>query len=90
MYENDPDQESFAVAHVLLHEHYNSNTIENDICLLKLAGEVTLGPNVATIALPADQEDYPEGADCVVSGWGTTSTGGDHGGVQQKVGGLAS
>ena len=90
MYENDPDQESFAVAQVILHEHYNSMTVENDICLLKLAGEVTVGPNVATIGLPADQQDYPEGADCVVSGWGTSSTGGDHAGVQQKVGELAS
>ena len=85
LYENDPDQETFAVKQVMLHEDYNANTITNDICLLKLDGEVTMGPNVGTINLPTGMEEVPEGTDCIVSGWGTTSLGGSLAGTLMKV-----
>ena len=85
LYEDDPDQESFAVAEVMLHEDYDSWTINNDICLLKLDGSATMGENVAAIGLPAEMEEYEEGTDCVVSGWGTTSEGGSLGRTLQKV-----
>ena len=88
LYEDDPDQESFAVAEVMLHEDYDSWTINNDICLLKLDGSATMGENVATIGFPADMEEYEEGTECIVSGWGTTSEGGSLGRTLQKVGRL--
>merc|ERR1712183_803175 len=49
----DADQEDFAVKRVVLHEDYDSWNINNDICLLELDGEVTMGEHVATIAFPA-------------------------------------
>merc|ERR1712127_127055 len=76
---------SFAVSSVMLHEQYDSWTIYNDICLLKLAGSATMGPNVGTIGLPSSMEEYPEGTMCIVSGWGTTSEGGSLGETLQKV-----
>ena len=86
LYEDDPDQETFAVKHVILPEDYNANTgMNNDICLIKLDGEVTMGPNVATINLPTGMEEVPEGTDCIVSGWGTTSLGGSLAGTLMKV-----
>ena len=85
LYEDDPDQMSFVVKHMKLHEHYNSNTVENDICMLKLDGEATLGPNVAWIGFPASMEEYEEGTDCIVTGWGTTTEGGSLGRTLQKV-----
>ena len=85
LYEDDPDQMSFAVKHMKLHEHYNSNTVENDICMLKLDGEATSGPNVAWIGFPASMEEYEAGTDCIVTGWGTTTEGGSLGRTLQKV-----
>merc|ERR1712107_172456 len=41
LYEDDPDQQSFAVAEVGLHEDYNSFNINNDICMLTLDGTIT-------------------------------------------------
>merc|ERR1712130_346324 len=38
LYEDDPDQESFAVSDVGLHEDYDSWNINNDICMLTLEG----------------------------------------------------
>ena len=85
LYEDDPDQESFAVSEVMLHEQYDSWTINNDICLLKLAGSATMGSNVGTIGFPSSMEEYSEGTNCIVSGWGTTSEGGSLGRTLQKV-----
>merc|ERR1711990_1439187 len=67
LYEDDPDQQSFAVAEVGLHEDYNSFNINNDICMLTLGG---------TISMPYSMEEYDEGTICTVSGWGTTTEGG--------------
>merc|ERR1712168_1681261 len=40
LYEDDPDQASFAVSDVGLHEDYDSWNINNDICMLTLEGSV--------------------------------------------------
>merc|ERR1712018_58848 len=86
LYSEDPDQEAFAVREVKLHENYNSNNINNDICLLFLDGEADFSsPNIGPIALPTSGEEYAEGTECIVSGWGTTSSGGSLASTLQKV-----
>merc|ERR1711910_49536 len=86
LYSEDPDQEAFAVREVKLHENYNSNNIYNDICLLFLDGEADFSsPNIGPIALPTNGEEYAEGTECIVSGWGTTSAGGSLASTLQKV-----
>merc|ERR1712042_419449 len=65
--------ENIAVEEVILHEDYDSWTITNDICLLKLEHEATLGEHVKTIGLPEHLEEYEAGTVCRVTGWGTTS-----------------
>merc|ERR1712240_670916 len=54
LYEDDPDQQSFAVAEVGLHEDYNS-------CMLTLDGTISMGANVGTISIPYSMEEYDEG-----------------------------
>merc|ERR1712110_464046 len=66
LYEDDPDQESFAVSDVGLHEDYDSWNINNDICMLTLEGSISMGSNVGTIGLPASMEEYAEGTICTV------------------------
>merc|ERR1711878_66260 len=61
LYEDDPDQQSFAVAEVGLHEDYNSFNINNDICMLTLDGTISMGANVGTISIPYSMEEYDEG-----------------------------
>merc|ERR1712180_47615 len=82
---HDKDQENIAVEEVILHEDYDSWTITNDICLLKLEHEATLGKHVKTIGLPEHLEEYDEGTICTVTGWGTTSAGGHLSNILQKV-----
>merc|ERR1712168_991820 len=51
----DSDQENIAVSEILLHEDYDSWTISNDICLLKLEHEATLGDKVQ-VPVVSDEE----------------------------------
>merc|ERR1711971_944628 len=76
MGEDDPDEECIGVERVILNENYDSWTISNDICVLNLESEATLGPNVGTIPLPKSGEEYEEGTECQVAGWGDTGNGG--------------
>merc|ERR1711915_480943 len=70
----------------MLHEDYDSWTIENDICLLELESQADFSSSViGSISLPSSMEEYPAGTDCTVSGWGTTSEGGSLGKVLMKV-----
>merc|ERR1719244_2465419 len=86
LYEDDPDQMDIPVKRVILHENYDSWTVQNDICLLELDGQANFGSDViGGITLPDEDQDYEEGTECVVSGWGTTAEGGSLGKVLMKV-----
>merc|ERR1712096_489020 len=83
---DDADQADIAVKKVMLHEDYDSWTINNDICLLELESAADFGSSViGAIGLPADGEEYSAGTICTVSGWGTTSEGGSLAQVLMKV-----
>eukprot|EP00091_Calanus_sinicus_P011018 TRINITY_DN2513_c0_g1_i5.p1 TRINITY_DN2513_c0_g1~~TRINITY_DN2513_c0_g1_i5.p1 ORF type:complete len:159 (-),score=50.25 TRINITY_DN2513_c0_g1_i5:69-545(-) len=70
----------------MLHEDYDSWTINNDICLLELDGQADFGSDViGGINLPEEGKEYPAGTECVVTGWGTTSEGGSLAKVLMKV-----
>merc|ERR1711874_388594 len=74
---------SIAVKKVHLHEDYDSHTVYNDICTLELAEEADFSSDmIGPIDLPTENE---EGTDCIVSGWGTTSSGGSLAKILQKV-----
>merc|ERR1712240_291320 len=67
LYEDDPDQMDIAVSKVMLHEDYDSWTIENDICLLELEGQADFSSSViGSISLPSSMEEYPAGTQCSV------------------------
>jgi len=83
--EIDEDQDSIPVNSLILHENYDSYTVENDICLLELGEKVTMGEHVGLIALPDPMEEYEAGTMCTVTGWGALSEGGSLGDTLQKV-----
>ena len=65
-YLNNISKECIGVESVFLHEDYDSFNINNDICVLILESEATLGPNVGAIPLPESGEEYEEGTVCQV------------------------
>merc|ERR1712228_1014528 len=51
LYEDDPDQMDIAVSKVMLHEDYDSWTIENDICLLELESQADFSSSRSDLSL---------------------------------------
>lgn len=78
--QEEPSQQRFTAALGIVHESYDPNGNDNDIALIRLSRPATLDDRVAVVPLiAADEEgvlDAP-GLLGTVSGWGTTSSGGE-------------
>ncbi|KYN02208.1 Venom protease, partial [Cyphomyrmex costatus] len=60
------------------HPQYNANTLENDVAIVKTTRTVTLTDLRYPISLPFKLEnDCIEGENVLITGWGTTSYGGN-------------
>ena len=73
------DDNSFTripVSAITDHPNYNSNTLDNDYSILTLSSPVSTSDMVRPACLPAGTSDYA-GRTATVSGWGTTSSGGN-------------
>jgi secreted trypsin-like serine protease len=85
---DEPSQQEFAVAEIIVHEHYDPETSDNDIALVKLSGAATVNARVALVALvTAGDEAAVAGAGAVatVTGWGATAEDGDGSNVLRQV-----
>ncbi|CAB3372504.1 Hypothetical predicted protein [Cloeon dipterum] len=72
----EPNRKNATATRYTMHESYNNETDENDICIIHLDEEVG-GEGIATIRLPsrtqAEQLETFGGYSATVSGWGYTS-----------------
>lgn len=64
------------VAHIYKHPFYNLYTLDYDVALLELAGPVHRSRLVRPICLPEPAPRPPDGARCVITGWGSVREGG--------------
>jgi len=79
-----PNEQRRQVSRIVVHENYNSNTFANDIALLHVAEAFDFsGQYVKPIGLPSHQEAAPR--NIIVSGWGTTRSGGQLADILQWV-----
>ncbi|KAK2844823.1 hypothetical protein Q5P01_011482 [Channa striata] len=68
--ENDGTEQILRAQNVIRHFAYNSDTMTNDVMLLKLNQSASLNANVQPVSLPTSCA--PAGTMCTVSGWGNT------------------
>lgn len=64
------------VARIYKHPFYNLYTLDYDVALLELAGPVHRSRLVRPICLPEPTPRPPDGARCVITGWGSVREGG--------------
>ncbi|XP_055628746.1 trypsin 5G1-like [Toxorhynchites rutilus septentrionalis] len=57
---------------VVQHPNYNPTIIDYDFALLELQEDVTFNERVGMVSLPEQDEVVEDGAQCRVSGWGST------------------
>ncbi|CAG0897362.1 unnamed protein product [Darwinula stevensoni] len=62
-----------SVSQMTIHPNFDEITRENDICLLTLSQALTIGPTIAPVDLPIQGQEYSEGTEVQVSGWGWLS-----------------
>ena len=61
-------EQNIAVQNAIVHEHFNHDTYENDIALIKLKRPILFNAYVSPICLP--KVDFAVGTTCYVTGWG--------------------
>lgn len=67
------------MARIYKHPFYNPYTLDYDVALLELAGPVRRSRLVLPICLPEPTPRPPDGARCVITGWGSVREGGRRG-----------
>jgi len=67
------------------HPGYNGNTLDNDFSILTLSEAVAFNREVSPACLPSDVSQDFAGQVATVSGWGTTSSGGNQPTVLNEV-----
>ena len=65
-----PGAQTLRVATTYIHHNHNSQTLDNDIALLKLEGQAELKPGVCIICLPSRGSVPATGRRCSVTGYG--------------------
>nr|XP_005888448.1 PREDICTED: transmembrane protease serine 9 [Bos mutus] len=73
------------VARIHKHPFYNLYTLDYDVALLELVGPVRRSHLVRPICLPEPAPRPPDGARCVITGWGSVREGGSMARQLQKA-----
>ncbi|CAG0891364.1 unnamed protein product [Darwinula stevensoni] len=73
------------VTRMVKHEAYDEFKFTNDICLLWLATSLSFSDYIANATMPSAGDDFEDGANMTVSGWGSTQEGGAISDVLLKV-----
>uniref|UniRef100_A0AAX7TBN6 Peptidase S1 domain-containing protein n=2 Tax=Astatotilapia calliptera TaxID=8154 RepID=A0AAX7TBN6_ASTCA len=72
---SNPNAVSRTVTKIIKHPNYNSQTFNNDICLLQLSSPVTFNNYISPVCLAASDSIFYSGVNSWVTGWGSTREG---------------
>ena len=74
----------FKPVEFILHEQYDADSIENDICMVRVEEDIDLeNPDTAPACI--GDRDPPPGFKCFVAGWGMTEEKGKFANVLQEI-----
>ena len=67
----DDDTQYRSYEHII-HPEYNSNNVDNDVCLLRLSEPLNMTNPMSVRAIPLNRrDDFESGEPFTVTGWGT-------------------
>ncbi|KAF6736588.1 Transmembrane protease serine 3 [Oryzias melastigma] len=72
----DNSGKSYRALKVLYHPQFNTNNNDYDVGLLRTITDIDMTGGVQPVCLPRTNEMFPVGADCWITGWGSTHEGG--------------
>ena len=74
----ETDMQRMNVKKIEIHPDYSSSTLDSDFSLLNLENAVDYctHPHIRPVCLPTDTSEKFSGVDAILTGWGTTSSGG--------------
>ena len=77
--EDETSSLRIAISEIVQHWDYDSQTVNKDFSLLKLEDPIDFDayPHIRPACLPQNDDNGYDGYSAIVSGWGTTSSGGD-------------
>ena len=79
-------EQDFDVVKVIYHPEYNAKaSYNNDLALLRLDRDVDRNASVDYVCFPQSVHQFPPGALCTITGWGTLESGGDDPEVLMQV-----
>ena len=84
---NADDHVVFGVESIVIHDSFDIYELNYDFSMIKLDREVDFQayPNIRPICLPTDPSETYTGVTATVTGWGTTSYGGQLSNVLNEV-----
>ncbi|XP_063331633.1 tryptase-like, partial [Pelmatolapia mariae] len=71
----NPNAVSKTVTQIIIHPNYNSDTNDNDICLLQLSCPVAFTNYISPVCLAASSSTFYSGVNSWVTGWGDIGSG---------------
>ncbi|XP_038568564.1 transmembrane protease serine 9-like [Micropterus salmoides] len=71
---SNPNQVTRTISQTIINPNYNSNTHDNDICLLKLSSPVTFTTYILPVCLAAPGSTFYKGTEAWVTGWGNIAS----------------
>ena len=60
------------VDRIALHEHFDLNTFDNDVAILKLTTPILWNEYVSPVCLPPPKFELAPDTRCIITGWGVS------------------
>ncbi|XP_063076992.1 transmembrane protease serine 9-like [Engraulis encrasicolus] len=73
---SNPNKVSRTISQIIMHPGYNSDTLDNDIVLLRLSSPVDFNDYIRPVCLAASGSTFSPGANVWFTGWGNIEEGG--------------
>ncbi|XP_077459003.1 serine protease 33-like [Stigmatopora argus] len=73
----NPNGETRAIAEIIPHPDYNTQTQDNDIALIRISSPVTFTNYIRPVCLAAPDSNVADGTNVWITGWGTIGSGED-------------